>query len=183
MTGTPSQDGFAVAITVSDAAVRDALAGVAAAASDMTAAFDDVGNSLVLSVMRRFDGEHAPDGTPWQPLKPETILRRLGGASRAYTKKGALRKPAARKLAALKILHNRGHLRSGIHHRASADGVEIGSADVYARIHQFGGKAGRNHAATIPARPFLGLDAADETMIVDTLRRHLAATVLPGGEP
>lgn len=26
----------------------------------------------------------------------------------------------------------------------------------YARIHEYGGQAGRNHAATIPARPYIG---------------------------
>ena len=32
--------------------------------------------------------------------------------------------------------------------------VEAGTAVVYAPIHEFGGKAGRNRSVTIPARPF-----------------------------
>jgi len=33
--------------------------------------------------------------------------------------------------------------------------ASIGGTVVYARIHEFGGQTGRNHATTLPARPYL----------------------------
>jgi phage gpG-like protein len=37
----------------------------------------------------------------------------------------------------------------------SSDKVKISSSKIYAAIHQHGGKAGRGHKSTIPARPYL----------------------------
>jgi phage virion morphogenesis protein len=45
-------------------------------------------------------------------------------------------------------------------------GVEVGSGKVYARIHHFGGEAGRRgHRVHIEARPVLGTTAADQDHI------------------
>jgi len=174
MTGAPSHDGFAVAVTIDDTRVREALAALVVAAGDMRRAFDDIGASLTVSTQERFARETDPSGGAWKPLSPATILARLHRrfGSDLRTKKGEYRKPVARELGGMKILQDAGHLRGGIHHVASADGVDVGSDRVYARIQQFGGQAGRGRKVTIPARPFLGLSPDDETMIVDTLRRH-----------
>ena len=53
-----------------------------------------------------------------------------------------------------------GRLRSSISfgqvvRRGNNYSLGIGSNVKYARIHEFGGKTGRNHAVTIPARPYL----------------------------
>ncbi|MES8537205.1 phage virion morphogenesis protein, partial [Cutibacterium acnes] len=53
----------------------------------------------------------------------------------------------------------------------------VGTNRVYARIHQLGGKAGRNRKVTIPARPFLGINADDRQMIGEILNDHLAMAV------
>ena len=43
--------------------------------------------------------------------------------------------------------------------------VSISKDDVvYALIHQFGGQAGKNHAATIPARPYFPIDERGQIM-------------------
>lgn len=169
-----SRAGFAIAVSLTDDRVQATLGRLAVAAGDLTPAMNDIGAGLVTSTLRRFETETDPTGRPWRPLSINTIIRRLGGRSKTFTKKGDLRKPAARYVAALKILQHRGHLKGGIHHRASHDGVEVGSDRVYARIQQFGGQAGRGRKVTIPPRPFLGIDRDDETMIVDLLRGHLA---------
>lgn len=50
----------------------------------------------------------------------------------------------------------------------------------YARIHEYGGQAGRNHAATIPARPYIGpalkvvQDKDLDDVIADMMKRILA---------
>lgn len=171
---TVSRNGFAVQIDAGGAGVADAFAALADALGDLRPAFADIGGSIVASTMRRFDAETDPTGNPWTPLAPATILARLGGKTRAYTKKGTLRKKAQRTLAGMKILQNFGHLRQSVHYAATSDGVEIGSDLIYARIQQFGGDAGRDHKTQVPARPFLGLDDDDRALIADTLRQYLA---------
>lgn len=79
-----------------------------------------------------------------------------------------------------KTLIERHHLYDSYVYNVLPSGVEIGSNSVYARIHHFGGKAGRKHSIEIVARPVLGLNTADEV--------HLGALVFeelerltPGG--
>jgi len=45
-------------------------------------------------------------------------------------------------------------LRKSFFVKVNGDSVEIGNPMPYAAIHQFGGKTGRGHKVTIPARPF-----------------------------
>ncbi|MGA1856925.1 phage virion morphogenesis protein [Azospirillum sp. 11R-A] len=173
-------NGFSVSVSLSDDRIQAALGRLTAATGDLTAAFDDIGAALVTSTLRRFETETDPTGRPWRPLSIETIIGRIGSRAKTFTLKGDLRKPAARYVAALKILQHRGHLKGGIHHRATQDGVEVGSDRIYARIHQFGGKAGRGKKVTIPPRPFLGIDRDDEAMMLGILRAHIGRALGDG---
>lgn len=164
------------AIELDDAAVRQALAALQAKAANLRPVMNDLGLGLVTATQRRFERQHDPAGKAWTPLSAATILQRLGGKRKAYTRKGALRKRMERKPAGLKILLARGHLRDSITHRAGPDFVEVGTNLVYARIHQLGGEAGRGLRTIIPARPFLGIDADDGGAILATLRAYLAAS-------
>ena len=93
------------------------------------------------------------------------------------------------------ILHLTGALWDSIDYRATMDQVHVGSARIYARIHQFGGtikakngkalamggrtgRGGRKAMAwaqqvTIPARPFLGVSEQDKRNILDVVREYL----------
>jgi hypothetical protein len=56
------------------------------------------------------------------------------------------------------ILH--GTLRRSVNFVLESDGLTVhigpgGDAEKYAAIHEFGGKAGRKHSVTIPARPYV----------------------------
>jgi len=91
----------------------------------------------------------APDGSQWEPLVLSTILRKK--------KKG---------LGHQGTLMERGRLWWNIQAaNATEDTVDVGSDCVYARVHQLGGKTGRGHAATIPARPYLGVSRDEEPML------------------
>ena len=91
----------------------------------------------------------APDGSRWEPLAMSTILRKR--------KKG---------FGGQGTLVQRGHLWSTIvAANATADGVDIGSTCVYAMIHQKGGKTGRGHKTTIPARPYIGVSQDEELVL------------------
>lgn len=73
---------------------------------------------------------------------------------------------------------------------ATAQSVEIGSNVEYAAIHQFGGtisakngKAlnvpgiGLRSSVTMPARPYLGIDSQDESLLLDVTDRWLKQTL------
>ncbi len=137
----------------------------------------DIGNALVQSARERFDSQTDPSGRKWTPLAPETKLSRMGGTRRVFTKRMKFRKGAAEKMARLTILFQQGHLRNSITRRVSRSGVEIGTNRVYAAIHQFGGKAGRGQAITIPARAYLGLSAADEGRVEALIQSYLRSVM------
>ncbi|TAN73183.1 MAG: phage virion morphogenesis protein, partial [Magnetospirillum sp.] len=154
-----------------------ALARLGQQFDDPTDLLDDIGASLVNSTQDRFERQAGPDGKRWAALSADTVLSRLGGASKAYTKRMTFRAAAKRKMSSMAILIQRGHLRNSITHRATRTGVEVGTAMVYGAIHQFGGKAGRGRKISIPARPYLGLDDADAETIHEKVQHWLQGTL------
>ena len=58
-----------------------------------------------------------------------------------------------------RILQDTGQLAASITTSHDSHSAMIGTNKVYAAIHQFGGKTGRDHKVTMPARPFLPIDA------------------------
>lgn len=110
-----------------------------------------IGEALVSSTLKRFDAEEGPDGKPWQPSK------------RAAAESG-------------KTLTNTARLRKSIDYAATASMVMVGSNVVYARIHQMGGKAGKGHKLTVPARPYLGVSKEDMEEVKAILAEFLAGT-------
>lgn len=87
-------------------------------------------------------------------------------------------------VAGTSILYREGNLARSIDYVATSDSVQIGSALVYARIHQMGGTIKPKTAkalafmiggefrlvqsVTIPARPYLGISGEDEREIIST---------------
>lgn len=164
--------GTRLRIEIEDREVKAAFARVSRAGRDMTALMDEVGAALVLSTQRRFETESAPGGSPWPP----SIRARVEGGQ---------------------TLTDQGRLRDSITHRAGPENVEVGTNVVYAAIHQFGGtisaKAGgylkfplpgggfvQTASVEIPARPFLGVDAADRAEIRALAGDYLRAAWRPG---
>lgn len=156
---------MAAAVRVTSEGLEAAIAALAAAgafAEDMTPATDQIGAAMVTSTQMRFEQQAGPGGSPWPP----SLRARLEGGI---------------------TLTDSGRLAQSITHQADAAGVEWGTDVLYAGIHQFGGtivpkSAGALHfklpgklgwrfagSVTIPARPFLGVDAEDEAEILDIL--------------
>jgi phage virion morphogenesis protein len=122
-----------------------------------------VGHLVVEQTQKRFSTATSPDGTPWAPLNPAYAATKTGGG----------------------ILVGAGTLRDTIHFQTSGSTVEVGSTQLYARIHQLGGTitpkgAGCLHfflgpievlakAVRIPARPYLGLSTEDQREIEEEL--------------
>lgn len=79
-----------------------------------------------------------------------------------------------------KTLIERHHLYDSYVYNVLPSGVEIGSNSAYARIHHFGGKAGRGHRIDILARPVLGVTQADEAHLGALIFEELER-LTPGG--
>ena len=109
-----------------------------------------VGEHLLTSVEERFETQTSPDGAAWQALSPVTVAQRLRSSSTAP----------------VTILRQSGRLAGSINYEANSEQTRVGTSLVYAAIHHFGGEAGRGHAVTIPARPYLGLSPEDEEAII-----------------
>lgn len=111
------------------------------------AAMDEIGDAMVSSTIGRFQTSTAPDGTTW---KPSQRAEREGG--KTLVDKGA------------------SGLMGSIGYEASPDNVVWGSNKVYARIHQLGGEAGRDHSVVIDQREYIGMSEDD----IDEARAILA---------
>ena len=115
-----------------------------------TEVLDDIGAFLDQDVTTRFLNELAPDGTKWEQSEAART-----GKGRNPEKPG------------LTLTDNR-DLVGSITHNAEGEELEHGFSDVdYAAIHQFGGKAGRNHKVTLPARPMIGIEQKQASTIVE----------------
>ncbi|MEO5336873.1 MAG: phage virion morphogenesis protein [Magnetospirillum sp. WYHS-4] len=158
--------GITLSIDIQDAGAAKVLDRVIAAAEDLTPAMDDIGGHLVAAIQRRFELGRGPDGKPWKPSR--RVEESKGGGQ---------------------TLVDSGRLMQSVTHLAHADSVDVGTNVIYGAIHQFGGtiraKKGKalafgsgagkvlRNSVTIPARPFLGLDADDKAEIAVIVRDHI----------
>ena len=100
-----------------------------------------IANTLALFTSQSFEKETSPFGEKWKPLSSATLKK-----SKGLKKK----------------LVDKGKLVNSIHTSHTTKSASIGTNVVYARIHQYGGKAGRNHKVIIPARPFIPISKEDK---------------------
>lgn len=131
-----------------------------------------IAEQMVTSTKKRFIDQHDPEGKPWTPLSPVTVARRLGG-QKAYRKNGQLRKAAAKRLASMKILIVTAHMMNSIQWRVRGGEIAWGTNEPQARVQNNGGLAGRGLQVNIPARPFMGINKADQEYIEKTVFRFL----------
>jgi phage virion morphogenesis protein len=118
-------------VTVNDKALRQALKSVDAALADMTPLMRRLAETLKTETDFNFEDEGRP---AWEPSV--AALARSG-----------------------MTLSKSGLLRRSITTAYDSSSAGVGTNFDYARIHQLGGKAGRNLAVTLPERPYLPVDA------------------------
>lgn len=144
----------------------------------------EIGEEVKRAVERRFVTSTAPDGTRWAANAESTYLGLL--SKRDLRKDGRVRIPSTDKLANKKPLVRTGRLAESFQYQLVMGGVEIGTNDIRAATHQFGaargayGKTARGQPipwGDIPARPFLGLSAADEDTVLGILDDYLAQLI------
>ena len=118
----------------------------------MRPAMKIIGQTIRTSVVENFQQGGRPEA--WEPLSDATLLTKRGN----------------------KILVNQGFeggMMGSIHPESGENWVMVGTDKKYAAIHQFGGKAGRGHKVTIPARPFMEIQDEDWLEITEQLNDYL----------
>ena len=111
-----------------------------------------VAQSLESQTQQAFDQQGQPGGDKWQSLSESTIAQRTLG------RKGKNPEPPSWPGQILNRSGGRGLLgsvMSGSTASTASVGAGSGKSAKYAKIHQFGGQAGRGRKVTIPARPYL----------------------------
>ena len=142
-----------IKMKIDDRQINELLRRLRRKMGDLTPVMEEIGELIVSSVQENFNrgGRYSEPGSwrggnkKWKELAPSTIRER---ERQGYW-------PG-------QILVRTGDLKESITYDAGKDYVIVGTWDIdYAAIHQFGGKAGRKHAAKIPARPFLVVQDED----------------------
>jgi phage virion morphogenesis protein len=110
-------------------------------------ALDEIGQYFVSEVLQRFVRSEDHDGHAWERLKYRTG----------------------------KPLIDTGILRGSITHTVQENHVEVGTNVLYAAIHNYGGRAGRNNNVTIPKREYMGISHVNEKEIIEIAEKHLGS--------
>ncbi|AJE07750.1 phage virion morphogenesis protein [Mannheimia haemolytica] len=148
-----------IKITLNDTQAVKSLQQIANQLEQPRRLYGILGETLKKIHTARFKAEQDPDGNNWKALDDRTLaLKRKRGKSP-------------------KILRQDGYLADKTAYNVTNDNVEFGSKEVYARLHQFGGKAGRGKKVSIPARPWLGVGKNDETLLLEKARFHLRKVI------
>nr|DAX38450.1 MAG TPA: virion morphogenesis protein [Caudoviricetes sp.] len=131
-------------ITLNDNQAIQKLTGIASQLQHPRKLYGLLGETLKKIHADRFKAEVAPDGKKWQSLSP--ITREIKGNDQ--------------------ILKQGGYLSQKTAYNYDDNRLEFGSDAKYAKLHQFGGNAGRGKKVKIPARPWLGVNAQDEQKLL-----------------
>ncbi|MCE7915418.1 MAG: phage virion morphogenesis protein [Nitrosomonas sp. PRO4] len=161
--------GVVYRISVDDRQIQSALDRLITVGQSPREVMRDIATYGENSTRDRFKTGTDPDGNAW---KPSLRVQEKGG----------------------KTLIDSNRLLSSITSQSGNDFAEWGTNVIYAAIHQVGGEirpkaakslffkvadgtARRVKKVTIPARPFLGINAEDEENILDIVNQHLADAV------
>lgn len=153
-------------IILDDTHVVGVLDRILAAAGDITPALKNIGEYEAKVTRRRFIEARDPEGKPWKPLNPLYAKSKRGPG----------------------ILRGETLALSQIVWQLADGGVEIGSNEIQARIHneggkilprnaaalvfQMGGKTFKVKSVTMPKRQFLGFNEADIAAVLDIVADH-----------
>lgn len=122
----------------------------------------EIGQYLVNAIRNRlYSTKTAPDGTRWAD-NSEVTKRLKGGSS---------------------VLYQSGELISSIRATADSRGAAVVANAPYASVHQNGYSPtkGMIPGKEIPARPFMGISAANRTRIARMVNAHITNNLKPEG--
>jgi phage virion morphogenesis protein len=113
----------------------------------------EIGNIIENTADESFEKQASPWGEKWQPNTIRTRHQSYKG--KTHTAKGVQTAGFQKYALGKQILIASAQLRTSIGRQATDTSVTVGTKKVYARIHQFGGMAGRGKKVAIPARPYM----------------------------
>ena len=146
-----------IRISIDDSKLKNALGQLKKKVTNLRPFMKEVRDIMQGSVMDNFAAQGRP---AWRPLSAATIKER----TRLGKWPGKI----------LQRESGQAGLLGSIHGTYSAKEALVGTNSAYARIHQFGGEAGRkNHRVHIPARPFLMLTEEDKQEIANAAKTYL----------
>lgn len=145
------QEKIMLKITINDNQAIQKLTSIANQLEKPRQLYGLLGETLKKIHDARFKAEIDPKGNRWQALSPRTKALKM--------KRGK----------STKILRQNGYLSNRTAYNYDNDHVEFGSDAKYARLHQFGGNAGRGRKVKIPARPWLGINESDGQKLLKNL--------------
>ncbi len=168
-----SSAGIRIEVSIDDARVRSALMRLISLGADPAPAMRDLAAYGEASTRERFHTETAPDGSRWK----QSLRAQISGG---------------------KTLTASGHLGDSISSDSGRDWSAWGADSAYAAIHQFGGTIKpkmpggtlrfrlangafvSTKSVTLPARPYLGVNAHDEAEMINRVLRLLRIAAQAG---
>jgi phage gpG-like protein len=154
-------------------------------AADIRVPMQRISVRMMTAVQQNFQQEGRPNH--WQPHSPATTLAYQLLDARKHENKLAKRRKdktprpigAGSPLLArfsgdgYRILARSAALKKSIQSGSDSSSAWVSTDIPYAAIHNFGGKAGRGHKVTIPARPFMVIPTQDQAAILRVIGNHL----------
>lgn len=190
-----------VSFVLDDQAARDALQSLRRAAVNPVGALHSIGAYFVMSTQRNIEQERSPEGQPWPRLSPRTAAKRIGkGRRRGYDHMLRVRNRLYHSIAygvlpdgvewGTNVPYARIHRLGGVIAMPARNGtinlkkIRKKGGGVRSRFVRAGTKGAearqvsiRAHQVRIPARPYLGISAADREevprIVVDYIRAEL----------
>lgn len=136
-----------ITIEYDAAEVQEGLKKLQAKIGDLEPFYRDIGEALLNSTRKRFEGQTAPDSSKWEALSPNYQQRKKKNKD--------------------KILFLEGQLFGTLGYQVTPEELLLGTPKEYGATHQFGRDA-------IPARPFLGVSDEDKKDIMDAIAEWLS---------
>lgn len=162
-----------VQIRIDNRPIIDILGRLMERGGDMSVPFRQIAGVMAHAVEKNFEQEGRPE--PWLELSEATKAARLLARTSDAEMRRQIRAGEV-DFGRMRILQDSGRLASSITAESDRFSATVGTNTLYAKIHHFGGQAGRGRKVEIPARPFLVLAEDDVEEIVDILERHLVVT-------
>lgn len=194
-----ARTGASITIDVTDEAVLGALDRLARAGGDTEPLLDIFGRVILTSTQRRFETETEPGGRRWARLRPRTVAER---ARAGYVPIHVLRRSTAlyqsltHEVSAQETLVGTNLRYAAVHQFGGSIDMPERSQTIYRRYDKrtdelssrFVSRRKANvafdttvkaHKVSIPARPYLGIDADDRRELIAAGEAHLARVVGP----
>ncbi len=173
-------------IIIDDNDIQAALHKLVEAGGNTRGVMKQIGEYLTASTRDRFNTSTAPDGSRWQENSEVALINHLRKTKGNFKKRGGLSSKGKKRASRKKPLIGESKSLSGTINYTVYNwlrsGVEIGSPMQYAATHQFGAKRGAFGKTArgapipwgdIPARPFVGLSAADRREVLAIIEDHI----------